>query len=110
MVLSGNLFSKITGEVFDKHHRCLLLVRFSGCDDLLSGSRNSFIGLSVEWRNRDIDHPDVKLDELGRKFVRRLFRNGSEPASGRSWNGECKLFAFRSQLRYHVLLEDCSQE
>ena len=96
MVLSGNLFCEITGEVFDRHRRSLLLVRFPGCDDLLPGTGNSFIGLSVEWRNRDIDHPDVKLDELGRKFVRRLFRNGSEPASGLSWNGECKLFAFRS--------------
>ena len=110
MVFPGNLFREITGKVFDRHRGCLLLVQFIGCDDLLSGTRNSFVALSVEWRNRDIDQPDVKLGELGRKFVRRLFRNGSEPASGRSWNGECKLFAFRSQLRYHVLLEDCSQE
>jgi len=96
VVFPGGIFCEDTGEVFDRHRRCLLLVQFPGCDDLLSGTRNSFIALSVERRNRDIDHPDVKLDELGRKFVRRLFRNGSEPASGLSWNGECKLFAFRS--------------
>jgi hypothetical protein len=48
VVLSGNLFREITGEVFDRHHGCLLLVRFPGCDDLVPGTGNSFIGLSVE--------------------------------------------------------------
>ncbi|OGP60975.1 MAG: hypothetical protein A2162_07140 [Deltaproteobacteria bacterium RBG_13_52_11b] len=63
--------------------------------DGLWNARSPFHRISVEWSGRNIDEPDVKLDELGCKLLRRPFRNGIEPTPGGDNDG-CELFAFQS--------------
>ena len=109
MVFPGNLFREITGKVFDRHRGCLLLVWFFGGRHYLSRTRNAFIAHTVEWSSSRIDQLDIELDEFGRKFLRRVFRNNIDPAPG-DHNLERDVFASLSWLRHDVLLEDRGQE
>ena len=63
----------------------------------------------LEWSDRNIDEPDLELDELERKLLRCLFRDVIESTLVVT-NDECELFAFRSEQQHEVLLEDCGQE
>jgi hypothetical protein len=107
--LSRNLYRQGTGTLCEPHGNCILPFLSPVSGNSMPCTRSAVEPVTITWIHGSADQCVSRVDGRGRKFIRPLFRDITQPCICGEHDGN-QLRAIGPELRDDLLLEDCDKE